>query len=76
VKVPLLLFAAVVILVTVMTGFAAIYVFGLQDATHFDAVARGLAVVGLVVVSVLVWRWLHGSKDRSDSSTGLPPGVQ
>ena len=75
-KLPLLLFAAVVLLVTIMTGFGAMYVFGLQDATHFEAVARGLAVLGLLVIGLLGWRWVRGTKDRSHNHTGLPPGVQ
>ena len=74
-KLPLLLFAAVVVLVIVMTGFGAMYVVGLQDATHFEAVAGGLAVVGLLVISLLAWRWVRGTRDGSHTS-GLPPGVQ
>jgi membrane protein implicated in regulation of membrane protease activity len=76
VKLPLLMFAAVVLLVTVMTGFGARYVFGLQDATHFDAVALGLAVIGLLVISLLAWRRMRGTRDRPRHHTGLPPGVQ
>ena len=75
-KLPLLMFAAVVLLVTVMTGFGAMYVVGLQDATHFDAVALGLATMGLLVIGLLAWRWVRGTKDRPHHHTGLPPGVQ
>ncbi len=73
-KLPLLLFVAVVGLVVVTMGLAATYLLVPGREAHASIVALCFAAIGLAGVGVLIWRMGHGP--RNGSARGLPPGVQ
>lgn len=73
-KLPLLLFAAVVGLVVVTMGFAMTYWLVPGRQAHASIVVLSVAAIGLVGVGVLIWR--IGRRPRNGSAGGLPPGVQ
>ena len=76
-KLPLLLFAAVVGLVILTVGFASTYVLG-SGTEHSRAwlVIVGLVTVALFAVAALVWRMGRASRSGSDEKRDHPPGVQ
>jgi hypothetical protein len=75
VKLPLLLFAAVVGLVIVTMGFAVTYWLVPGTQSHGSIVVLIVAAIGLVGVGVIIWRMAHVPRNGS-TGDGLPPGVQ